>query len=533
MFYAYLLLLLNTAYLFSVWSFLPVTEKLEEICDNALDDDGDGLIDLNDPDCDCPEVKPISLIPNPSFEENSCCPSNRSQLHCADTWIQASEATTDYLHTCGWMGWNHLPPPLPFPDGDACIGFRNGRFNNIVQPGWKEYTGACLTAPLRAGVSYRFEFYIGFTNAVNSPPINVTFFGSTDCKNLPFGLGDANYGCPTNGMGWKQLGSVLVSGVNQWREVTLTVTPTEDIYAIAIGPDCPSLTASGDIYYFFDNLILADSKAFEFEISTLEHPCSNNFTLQVPAYDTIRYQWYKDGVALVGETKSKLEVKTGEGNYVLRMLSPAACRITQAFAHRIPTYATQVSQVICKGESYKLNNQTLTKSGDYQTTFKTAQNCDSTVQLTLRVADEPADSVRVKIFEGEVFEIGRYRFDRVGTHRAILESSVGCDSLVLVNLQFYNIFMPTAFSPNGDGSNDVFTIFGNADLVQIKNLQIFNRWGNQLFEKQDFAPNDITLGWNGQFRGKDAPNGVYVYMVRLQMNDGKERQFSGSFTLMR
>ncbi|KAA3631883.1 MAG: hypothetical protein DWQ02_15640, partial [Bacteroidetes bacterium] len=73
----------------------------QEICDNAIDDDGDGLVDLNDDDCLCDALWPSSLIPNPSFEERSCCPTENAQLYCANNWIQASSPTTDYVHTCG------------------------------------------------------------------------------------------------------------------------------------------------------------------------------------------------------------------------------------------------------------------------------------------------------------------------------------------------------------------------------------------------------------------------------------------------
>nr|MCU0349139.1 hypothetical protein [Saprospiraceae bacterium] len=201
-------------------TFLPV-----EVCDNAIDDDEDGLIDLNDPDCDCPEALPQSLIPNPSFEDRICCPLDRSQLYCADTWIQASEPTTDYLHTCGWMGWPDLPPPLPFPDGDGCVGFRNGRIGNPNGPNgpeesnlnWKEYAGACLISPLLAGVEYRFEFWIGFTQSFNSPPTTISFYGTTDCENLPFGINNTKHGCPLNGEGWVELGSVPISGALEWK----------------------------------------------------------------------------------------------------------------------------------------------------------------------------------------------------------------------------------------------------------------------------------------------------------------------------
>ncbi len=508
--------------------------RLEEICDNAIDDDGDGLIDINDPDCKCPEVKPISLIPNPSFEEMHCCPSDRSQLNCADYWIQASEATTDYLNKCGWFGWDHLPPPQPIPDGQAVIGFRNGRFgNNNNQPGWKEYTGACLLSPLRARTTYIFRFYIGFINPVVSPPTNVVFYGTTDCKNLPFGVGNADYGCPTNGLGWKELGRASVSGVNQWIVVNLSVTPTEDITAIAIGPDCAPVSAAGDIYYFFDNLILADSRAFEFEITTQGHPCADDFTLQVPDYDTLQYQWYKNGIALLGETHAKLQIKTGDGNYVARLIGPTSCRLTRAFTHRIPTYVSQLDVVICKEEQYNFHNQIITKSGMYRTTLKTAQNCDSLIQLNLRVADDEYDTVQAKIFEGEYFRVGQFRFNQAGARNVTLQSVYGCDSLVHLDLQYYHLFIPNAFSPNNDGNNDAFTIFGGADLAAVKNLQIFNRWGNLVFQQQDIMPNDATAGWDGQFKGKPAPTGVYVYITHVQMDDGIERQFSGSFVLVR
>ncbi|MCC6723675.1 MAG: hypothetical protein IT258_04145, partial [Saprospiraceae bacterium] len=233
--------------------FLPV-----EICDNGIDDDGDGLIDLNDEtDCRCEVFLPKSLIPNPSFEERTCCPQDRSELYCAKTWIQASEPTTDYLHTCGWMGWDELPVPLPFPDGNGCIGFRDGRAGvpngpngvNESNPNWKEYAGACLTSPLKAGVEYRFEFWVGFTRAFNSPPTTIVFYGSTDCANLPFGIGNDRFGCPLNGTGWKELGQVPISGAFEWKLKSINVSPLEDIYAIVIGPNCNESETDINTYY--------------------------------------------------------------------------------------------------------------------------------------------------------------------------------------------------------------------------------------------------------------------------------------------
>lgn len=506
-----------------------------ENCENARDDDNDGLIDLNDPDCACTLIEPISRIPNPSFEERNCCPTGITQLHCADTWIQASAPTTDYLNTCGWMGWDDLPPPLPFPDGAGAVGFRDGR--NIMgeaEPWWKEYVGACLLAPLLAGIPYRIEFHLGFTNSSNSPPISVTFFGTTDCKNLPFGNNDEHFGCPTNGEGWSQLGQVSVSGSRNWVKTKIDITPKEDIYAIAIGPACPDRPASVHYYYFIDNLILDEQSVFNYQITTNgESPCSNNFALQIPSADSLSYQWYKEGIALLGETEAQLRVNTGEGRYQVRISGADGCRVTNTFNHVIPVETSTVRQVLCEGESLQFGGRSLTMGGTYWDTLKTAENCDSIIQLLLTDAFDQQATLNAKIFETEKYRLENFTFGQPGTYEILLTSQAGCDSLVTLNLDFYKIFTPTAFSPNDDGVNDYFSILGEEDLVEIKSLEIFDKWGNRHYFGQNLLPNQPSSGWDGKIGGVIGATGVYVYTAVLIMNDGQERRFSGSVSLIR
>ena len=102
----------------------------------------------------------------------------------------------------------------------------------------------------------------------------------------------------------------------------------------------------------------------------------------------------------------------------------------------------------------------------------------------------------------------------------MLESSLGCDSLVLLDLDFYDVFIPTAFSPNDDGINDLFKVFGGDDLDEVISLEIFDRWGNHHFTGKE---------WDGL----PANLGVFVYVVQLRMKDGKERTFTGSVVLTR
>jgi gliding motility-associated-like protein len=98
------------------------------------------------------------------------------------------------------------------------------------------------------------------------------------------------------------------------------------------------------------------------------------------------------------------------------------------------------------------------------------------------------------------------------------------------SLRFY---VPDGFSPNNDGINDQFTIFGNEYLKLIKRLEIFDRWGNALFVREDFEPNEIAAGWDGTYQGRDLDPGVYVYQALLGLADGSTRWIKGEIILIR
>lgn len=512
--------------------YLTTSGMVMENCENGIDDDGNGLIDLNDPRCVCEISRPVSMIPNPSFEDMKCCPRDRSQLNCAVGWIQASEATTDYVHMCGWFGWPDLPPPRPLPDGEACVGFRNGRFGMNDDPGWKEYAGACLLRPLEAGKTYKFQFDIGFINEIASPPLQVTFFGTPSCDNLPFGIGNQSFGCPTNGPGWLWLESVHASGLNQWVRKTITIKPTLDIYAIAIGPDCANASADGSLYYFFDNLILADEKDFAFVISPQGHPCDPAFSLSVPTSLSSHYQWYKNGVALVGETEAALKSVPGTGRYQVRIQTPTGCKLTEPFGHFVPSFGFTDVQRICSNASYQFKNKTLTESGVYREVFKNNEQCDSLVELHLEVEKNPVGYTAAKIFPGEKLKLQRFSYAEEGVYTVPLVSQIGCDSTVILDLSFFKVHIPNIFSPNGDGVNDVFEIHGGTDLQAVNLLEVYDRWGNRVFKGQNRSQSDGEL-WNGTSRGTINAEGVYVYLARLLMSDGIERQVQGEVLLMR
>ncbi len=96
-----------------------------------------------------------------------------------------------------------------------------------------------------------------------------------------------------------------------------------------------------------------------------------------------------------------------------------------------------------------------------------------------------------------------------------------------------DVFIPNVFSPNGDGQNDKFMIFGGDEALEIKSFYIFNRWGEPMFEVFGFPPNDPTYGWDGTHRGELMNGGVYVYIAEIEFIDGVTEVFKGDVLLMR
>ncbi|CAA6829599.1 MAG: PKD domain containing protein [uncultured Aureispira sp.] len=119
------------------------------------------------------------------------------------------------------------------------------------------------------------------------------------------------------------------------------------------------------------------------------------------------------------------------------------------------------------------------------------------------------------------------------TYYLTITDALGCittDSIIIyVNLPICdepNVFVPNAFSPDGDGYNDVIYVEGSA--ITAINFIIYNRWGEQVFQS-----NDKSIGWDGKFKGKDCLPDVYGYYMQCKCLDGNELVKKGNITLLR
>jgi len=97
-----------------------------------------------------------------------------------------------------------------------------------------------------------------------------------------------------------------------------------------------------------------------------------------------------------------------------------------------------------------------------------------------------------------------------------------------------DVYIPNVFTPNDDGENDIFTVFADQKGVRkINSLQVYSRWGELLWERFDFDPNDLSLGWDGTYRGKNLNPAVFVYQAEVEFIDGRRELFKGDVTIVR
>ena len=312
----------------------------QEICNNAIDDDGDGLIDLNDTqDCNCSSsAELLGVIEDPSFEDNTCCPNNvPNELQCIESWVQGGIGTPDYYNQC------NLPAilPTPLPDGDGVVGATAGYFGGVLL--YVEYIATCLSQPIApttdlsltldiATVSTNDLFVV--SNPVNVAPLNITVYGTTDCSfNLP------TDGCPEP-FGWINLGSVSYTPQQSWSELTIDLDVPVPINGIAIGSDCNLPVADYIIdfniesgpYFFYDDITLQiENSTDPVEIQVEFNDCLDEATLIAIGNNLSSYQWYIDGVALLGETNQELVIDEAvSGNIsVLTESTNGGCAITE------------------------------------------------------------------------------------------------------------------------------------------------------------------------------------------------------------
>jgi gliding motility-associated-like protein len=217
--------------------------------------------------------------------------------------------------------------------------------------------------------------------------------------------------------------------------------------------------------------------------------------------------------------------------------------------------------VICQGNSYRLPSGVMVNTTNtYRDTFKTIGGCDSVVvtKLTVETAPRPefSGALAKEYTEGtpitfttqniiggsyewyvnslKINELSNTKILNLKSGeniiRVIVKSSVGCVGEASITiLGIPKVELPNAFTPNGDGLNDNFSIVTTADnYFTIEKFQVFNRLGNQMYNNE----NGIR-GWDGRFKNDDCASDTYVYLLEVVSKNGIRQKFSGEILLLR
>lgn len=225
---------------------------------------------------------------------------------------------------------------------------------------------------------------------------------------------------------------------------------------------------------------------------------------------------------------------------------------------------TEIEATICYGEDFSFNGMIVNTSGTYYDSIPISGRCDSIVQLQLLVSGISVDlGPDLNLYLGESVLLepalnGNVLDSLSWTHPEFLScvdclnpvvspttSTVfslevwdanGCksvDEVVVLVDKKARIYVPNAFSPDGDGENDRFWVFTGPEVRLIRRMQVFDRWGNQVYTAESLAPNGYSTGWDGMFRGSRMLPGVYTWYMVVEYTDATTEIFSGDVTLIR
>lgn len=221
----------------------------------------------------------------------------------------------------------------------------------------------------------------------------------------------------------------------------------------------------------------------------------------------------------------------------------------------------RIDTTLCEGDSFEFGGRQLTEEGEYRDTLLTSLGCDSIVDLKLSFASFFAalyvleDTIAMGAstqFAASASGIGNILWQwspsealsctdcpepfaspiQTTTYGLeVLDESTGCSatfSSTITVLPCRRYYFPNAFSPNGDGQNDVFRLFAGGCIEEVLFLEVYDRWGGLVF-----AGEGLSAAWDGNFKGKPCPQGLYVFQAALRALDGSTVNAVGEVHLVR
>lgn len=142
------------------------------------------------------------------------------------------------------------------------------------------------------------------------------------------------------------------------------------------------------------------------------------------------------------------------------------------------------------------------------------------------------------LFNPTVLNPTAYTFESETFNLVVFDEN-GCSGTgsILINVDpNRNVYLPNIFTPNNpSGQNDHFNVYVGAGVKQVNFMRIFNRWGELMYERNSFFPDNDNLseGWDGRYKGDLVSPGVYVYIVEVEFLDDRVLLYRGDVTTIR
>jgi hypothetical protein len=207
------------------------------------------------------------------------------------------------------------------------------------------------------------------------------------------------------------------------------------------------------------------------------------------------------------------------GSYIMDMEDAKGCHLDTILEITQPgplTLELGADKHIHLGESVTIQANVHFTTPIEKVIWNVAPNCDSTGVDCFEFTYMPLQTTR---------------------HQLTLIDSNGCkvtDAVTVFVDKKRLFYVPNVFMPSSDEPiNALFMIQGGASIKNIRRLIVFDRWGNSVFESNNFLPNLPANAWDGTFRGEKAPTSVYAWMTEIEFIDGTSEIFTGDVTLVR
>ncbi len=306
----------------------------------------------------------------------------------------------------------------------------------------------------------------------------------------------------------------------------ISVTGNSGSGLVAYSIDGGNLTQGGT----FDNLAPGE---YEITVSDLAD-CSTSYMFTIVEAEIENLISLNVSNTSCGEDNGVLEIVGTFGNGELSYsLNAEALQGQNTYSdlaagdYEIEIQDTEGCEVML---TFSVTDSELIEAGTTEVTEASCGQATGSAQLSANATDVTYSLDNITFSENNIFEnlaAGDYTAYYQQTEDCIIsadftipESEVSCE-----------VYVPSAFSPNNDGFNDVFKAYSETEVI-LTEMQIYGRWGELIYDAKNLSTKDLNEGWDGAFQGKEMEDGIYVYVISY-LKGTESEILSGDVILLR